>query len=355
MKKLTKATALILSALMLFGCAGNSAHSSAGDTTPPAENSVTESKNESSDIKNSSASDNSGAENDENLVKNIEGYQTFSYDKDKYVKTTFRKIYNLKRDGYGAFTGETVTLPLARYAVQDEILVIKCKVAGDSCVFQNGRSGIKTVQDPYVENVLNGIYTPVVIEDVIDKTADAVSDLKTGDIIYIQEGFNIGEFTDENGNTVLMSADEAIEQKEEEIAEYKKYIEEEKAKAEPSEDSLKSYEYNIAVTEAEIKNCNSINDFIRTHNGKVVLADEGSPMEKDVSYLAFVAVTSIPGTNDGNSYHKSYPMKYDLTCDDVPSLFGEDDVYFQGLSGYKSSWKAMKDKYGEHFKSNINN
>ena len=359
MKKLTKTAVLILSALMLFGCADNSAQSSAGDTAPPAENSVTESKSKNSDkisdIKNSSASDNSVVENDEDLVKNIEGYQTFSYDKDKYVKTTFRKIYNLKRDGYGAFTGETVTLPLARYAVQDEILVIKCKVAGDSCVFQNGRSGIKTVQDSSVENVLNGIYTPVIIEEVIDKTADAVSDLKTGDIIYIQEGFNIGEFTDENGDTVLMSADEAIKQKEEKIAEYKKYIEEEKAKAEPSEDSLKSYEYNIAVIEAEIKNCNAINDFIRTHNGKVVLADEGSPMEKDVSYLAFVAVTPIPDTNDGNAYHKSYPMKYDLACDDIPSLFGEDDIYFQGLSGYESSWKAMKDKYGEHFKSDINN
>ena len=80
MKKLTKTAVLILSALMLFGCADNSAQSSAGDTTPPAKNSVTESESSDkiSDIKNSSASDNSGAENDEDLVKNIEGYQTFS-------------------------------------------------------------------------------------------------------------------------------------------------------------------------------------------------------------------------------------------------------------------------------------
>ena len=67
MKKLTKTAVLILSALMLFGCAGNSVQSGAGDTTPPAENSVTDSKNESSINDNSSSSISS--ENDADLVK----------------------------------------------------------------------------------------------------------------------------------------------------------------------------------------------------------------------------------------------------------------------------------------------
>ena len=355
MKKLTKTTTLILSTLMLFGCTNNSVQSGVGDTTPPSESSVTDSKNESKVespvTENSSATDNTSKESEENLVKNIEGYQTFSYDKNKYVKTTFRRTYNLKRDGLGAFTGETVTLPLARYAVQDEVLVIKCKVAGDSYVFQNGRSGIKTVQDFSEDNILNGVYTPVVIEEVIDKTADAVSDLKAGDVIYIEEGFHVCEFIDENGNTILMSADEDIKNKKEEIAEYEKYIDEEKANKIPDEETLKEYEINIAQTKILIEECNAFNNFVRENNGKVVFADSGSPMEKEVSYLAFVAVTPVPGTNDGNSYHKAYPMKYDLACDDVPSLFGDDDIYFQGLYGYEKSWKAMKEKYGEHFKS----
>ena len=355
MKKLTKTTALILSTLMLFGCTDNSTQSGVGDTTPPSESSVTDSNNESkvesSATENSSTPDNSNDKSDENLVENIDGYQTFSYDKNKYVKTTFRRIYNLKRDGLGAFTGETVTLPLARYAVQDEVLVIKCKVAGDSYVFQNGRSGIKTVQDSSDDNVLNGVYTPIVIEEVIDKTADAVSDLKAGDVIYIKEGFYVCEFIDENGNTVFMSADKAIKEKKEKLAKYEKYIKEEKAKEVPDDDALESYEHEISILKYEIKQSVILNDFISTHNGKVVLSDDGLPMERDVSYLAFVAVTPIPGTNDGNSYHKSYPMKYDLACDDVPSLFGEDDIYFQGLYGYEKSWKAMKEKYGEHFKS----
>ena len=102
MKKLTKTTALILSALMLFGCTDNSTQSGVGDTTPPSESSVTDSKNESkvesSATENSSTPDNSNDKSDENLVENIDGYQTFSYDKNKYVKTTFRRIYNLKRD-----------------------------------------------------------------------------------------------------------------------------------------------------------------------------------------------------------------------------------------------------------------
>ena len=355
MKKLTKTTALILSTLMLFGCTNNSVQSGVGDTTPPSESSVTDSKNESKVespvTENSSATDNTSKESEENLVKNIEGYQTFSYDKNKYVKTTFRRTYNLERDGLGPNTGETVTLPLARYAVQDEVLVIKCKVAGDSYVFQNGRSGIKTVQDFSEDNILNGVYTPVVIEEVIDKTADAVSDLKAGDVIYIEEGFHVCEFIDENGNTILMSADEDIKNKKEEIAEYEKYIDEEKANKIPDEETLKEYEINIAQTKILIEECNAFNNFVRENNGKVVFADSGSPMEKEVSYLAFVAVTPVPGTNDGNSYHKAYPMKYDLACDDVPSLFGDDDIYFQGLYGYEKSWKAMKEKYGEHFKS----
>ena len=70
-----KRQALILAALMLFGCAGNSVQSSAGDTTPPWENSVTDSKNESAATENSSATDNTSKESEENLVKNIEGYQ----------------------------------------------------------------------------------------------------------------------------------------------------------------------------------------------------------------------------------------------------------------------------------------
>ena len=359
MKKLTKTTALILSALMLFGCTSNSATGGVGDTTPPSESSVTDSKNESKVespvTENSSTPDNSNDKSDENLVENIDGYQTFSYDKNKYVKTTFRRIYNLKRDGLGAFTGETVTLPLARYAVQDEVLVIKCKVAGDSYIFNNGKSGSKTVPESASinssdTNDLTGIFTPIVIEEVIDKTADAVSDLKTGDIIYIQESFYLCEHMDEQGDVVPTVIDEFLDEKNAEIAEYENEIKAEKAKENPDQDKIDDFQNKIYEIEDIVGINSKMNDYIKKYNGKVILTDNGSPMEKEVSYLAFVAVTPVPGTNDGNSYHKAYPMKYDLACDDVPSLFGDDDIYFQGLYGYEKSWKAMKEKYGDHFK-----
>jgi hypothetical protein len=79
---------------MLFGCADNNARSGADDTTPPSESSVTESKNESSATENSSVTDNTSKESEENLVKNIEGYQTFSYDSSRYTITNKRLFLN---------------------------------------------------------------------------------------------------------------------------------------------------------------------------------------------------------------------------------------------------------------------
>ena len=104
MKRITKATVLILSALMLFGCTSNSANGGVGDTTPPVGNSVTDSKNESktesSATENSSATDNTSKESEENLVKNIEGYQTFSYDADKYEITNDYIYCNIRYSIY---------------------------------------------------------------------------------------------------------------------------------------------------------------------------------------------------------------------------------------------------------------
>ena len=71
MKKLTKTTALILSALTLFGCTSNSAIGGVGDTTPPSESSVMGSKNESKVespvTENSSETDNTSKESKKTL------------------------------------------------------------------------------------------------------------------------------------------------------------------------------------------------------------------------------------------------------------------------------------------------
>ncbi|MEE0010945.1 MAG: hypothetical protein U0I79_09330, partial [[Eubacterium] siraeum] len=138
MKKLTKTAILILSALMLFGCTDNNAQSGAGDTTPPAENSVTDSKNESSATENSSATDNTSKESEENLVKNIEGYQTFSYDKDKYEITNDYIYCNICYSIYDMFTPVEPNLDDLYKETTDvkssELVALKCRVAGDSYV-----------------------------------------------------------------------------------------------------------------------------------------------------------------------------------------------------------------------------
>ena len=95
MKKLTKTTALILSALMLFGCTSNSATGSVGDTTPPNESLVTDSNNESK--AESSATENSTAielsNEKDGFIKDSKGYLSFSYENDKYqVNSVSRKL-----------------------------------------------------------------------------------------------------------------------------------------------------------------------------------------------------------------------------------------------------------------------
>ena len=192
MKKLTKTTALILSVLMLFGCAGNSVQSSAGDTTPPLENSVTDSKNESSATENSSATDNTSKESEENLVKNIEGYQTFSYDKDKYEITneyiysnTYRPIYSMYlpvEPNLDDLYKETIDVK------SSELVALKCRVVGDSYVINDGKCGETLIMKPF----LSLIYTPVVIEEVVDSNNGKCLYNK-GDILYIRESYRITE------------------------------------------------------------------------------------------------------------------------------------------------------------------
>ena len=133
MKKLTKTTALILSALMLFGCTSNSANGSVGDTTPPSESSVTDSKNESSATENSSETDNTSKESEENLVKNIEGYQTFSYDSSVYEITNdnkFKKRLISPYDFEDSFEPNYTNLKRFMRAP----VVVKCHVVGDSYI-----------------------------------------------------------------------------------------------------------------------------------------------------------------------------------------------------------------------------
>ena len=213
MKKLTKTAVLILSALMLFGCTDNNAQSGAGDTTPPSESSVTDSKNESSgessDTENSSVTDNTSKESEENLVKNIEGYQTFSYDADKYEITNEYIYSNTYYPIYGMYTPVEPNLDDLYKETTDvkssELVALKCRVAGDSYVIIDGKCGETLIMKPF----LSLIYTPVVIEEVVDSNNGKCLYNK-GDILYIRESYRITEQYNDRSLNFVQKAEENL-------------------------------------------------------------------------------------------------------------------------------------------------
>ena len=335
MKKLTKTTALILSVLMLFGCAGNSAHSSAGDTTPPAENSVTESKSENSDIKNSSASDNSGAENDENLVKNIEGYQTFSYDADKYEITNEYIYSNTYHPIYDMYTPVEPNLDDLYKETTDvkssELVALKCRVAGDSYVINDGKCGETLIMKPF----LSLIYTPVVIEEVVDSNNGKCLYNK-GDILYIRESYYITEqYNDRSLNFVQKEEENLKAQFENKSGEF---------------DSSHYSEIEKKYYDGQMEYYNAL----RSANGKYIQTTWNPVfLQKGQSYLIFADNDTTANEVDGNIYNNAYPIVFDLE-QSKPSVFKsekEDDGVFRASYAYRYQWKILKEKYGEHFKS----
>ena len=339
MKKLTKTAILILSALMLFGCTDNNAQSGAGDTTPPAENSVTDSKNENSDkisdIKNSSASDNSGAENDENLVKNIEGYQTFSYDADKYEITNDYIYCNIRYSIYDMFTPVEPNLDDLYKETTDvkssELVALKCRVAGDSYVINDGKCGETLIMKPF----LSLIYTPVVIEEVVDSNNGKCLYNK-GDILYIREYYHITEQYNDRSLNFVQTAEENLKaQFENKSGEFDS--------SHYSENHKKYYDGQMEYYNA-----------LRSANGKYIQATWNPVfLQKGQSYLIFADNDTTANEVDGNIYNNAYPIVFDLEQSE-PSVFKsekEDDGVFRASYAYHYQWKILKEKYGEHFKS----
>ena len=341
MKKLTKTAVLILSALMLFGCADNSAQSSAGDTTPAAKNSVTESESSDkiSDIKNSSASDNSGAENDEDLVKNIEGYQTFSYDADKYEITNEYIYSNTYRPIYDMYTPVEPNLDDLYKETTDvkstELVALKCRVAGDSYVIIDGKCGETLIMKPF----LSLIYTPVVIEEVVDSNNGKCLYNK-GDILYISEYYYITEQYNDRSLNFVQTAEENL-----------------KAQFENKSGEFDSSHYS----EIEKKYYDGQMEYynaLRSANGRYIQATWNPVfLQKGQSYLIFADNDTTANEVDGNIYNNAYPIVFDLE-QSKPSVFKsekEDDGVFRASYAYRYQWKILKEKYGEHFKSDIKN
>lgn len=339
MKKLTKTAILILSALMLFGCAGNSAQSSVGDNTPPSGSSVTDSKNESSGessaTENSSATDNTSKESEENLVKNIEGYQTFSYDADKYEITNEYIYSNTYHSIYDMFTPVEPNLDDLYKETTDvkssELVALKCRVAGDSYVINDGKCGETLIMKPF----LSLIYTPVVIEEVVDSNNGKCLYNK-GDILYIREHYYITEQYNDRSLNFVQTAEENL-----------------KAQFENKSGEFDSSHYS----EIEKKYYDGQMEYynaLRSANGKYIQATWNPVfLQKGQSYLIFADNDTTANEVDGNIYNNAYPIVFDLEQSE-PFVFKsekEDNGVFSASYAYRYQWKILKEKYGEHFKS----
>ena len=332
MKKLTKTTALILSAVMLFGCTSNSANGSVGDTTPPGESSVTdsESKNESSIVDSNSVSDSSGEENNENLVKNIEGYQTFSYDSSVYEITNENKfmhdelsIYDHPNfePNYNNFRSQVSISPIG----------VKCHVVGDSYYVVKDKCGNKTMPQ-ITDGSFTKMYTPVMIDEIVE-TYGQNSQFKKGDIIYVLEKYEIGQSY--NGNDPLLRLKYKIKYSKIEAAEWKS-----------DGDDVQPYEKYIEQLE-------DFTNYLAQNSNSVINACTTVLLERGQSFLVFLDNDDRNNfEQDGNKFIYAYDQVFDLE-NESPKVYTnktDDNSYFYYNYRYVKQWNILKEKYGEHFK-----
>ena len=97
---------------------------------------------------------------------------------------------------------------------------------------------------------------------------------------------------------------------------------------------------------------------LRSANGKYIQTTWNPVfLQKGQSYLIFADNDTTANEVDGNIYNNAYPIVFDLEQSE-PSVFKsekEDDGVFRASYAYRYQWKILKEKYGEHFKSDIKN
>ena len=86
-----------------------------------------------------------------------------------------------------------------------ELVALKCRVAGDSYVIIDGKCGETLIMKPF----LSLIYTPVVIEEVVDSNNGKCLYNK-GDILYISEYYHITEQYNDRSLNFVQKAEENL-------------------------------------------------------------------------------------------------------------------------------------------------
>ena len=216
-----------------------------------------------------------------------------------------------------------------------ELVALKCRVAGDSYVIIDGKCGETLIMKPF----LSLIYMPVVIEEVVDSNNGKCLYNK-GDILYIRESYRITEqYNDRSLNFVQKAEENLKAQFENKSGEF---------------DSSHYSEIEKKYYDGQMEYYNTL----RSGNGRYIQTTWNPVfLQKGQSYLIFADNDTTANEVDGNIYNNAYPIVFDLE-QSKPSVFKsekEDDGVFRASYAYRYQWKILKEKYGEHFKSDINN
>ena len=212
-----------------------------------------------------------------------------------------------------------------------ELVALKCRVAGDSYVIIDGKCGETLIMKPF----LSLIYTPVVIEEVVDSNNGKCLYNK-GDILYIRESYRITEqYNDRSLNFVQKAEENLKAQFENKSGEF---------------DSSKHSEIEKKYYDGKMEYYNTL----RSGNGRYIQTTWNPVfLQKGQSYLIFADNDTTANEVDGNIYNSAYPIVFDLEQSKPSVLKSErkDDGVFTASYAYRYQWKILKEKYGEHFKS----
>ena len=212
-----------------------------------------------------------------------------------------------------------------------ELVALKCRVAGDSYVINDGKCGETLIMKPF----LSLIYTPVVIEEVVDSNNGKCLYNK-GDILYIRESYRITEQYNDRSLNFVQTAEENLKaQFENKSGEF---------------DSSKHSEIEKKYYDGKMEYYNTL----RSGNGRYIHTTWNPVLlQKGQSYLIFADNDTTANEVDGNIYNNAYPIVFDLEQSE-PFVFKsekEDNGVFSASYAYRYQWKILKEKYGEHFKS----
>ncbi len=301
MKNRIKFTAFILSLLTLFGCVNN-------PTKTGSESFEQNSEISSTDVISSSDSENteSGVENSEQFLKAPAGEQGFVFDRDTFRFTTKDEMVDIR----GMFDPHTSLVSFdfekyMKYLEENNFIFAKVRIVGES---------FQTIGDIKMDGgyYLSGVYTPVLIEEVVDSLGNE-SVINKGDIVYTREMHQI--VTDE----------------------FIQVLEEELNKDKENFDHEGTYGYRQKTI-----------DYYKEHtidNSLVLYC--AYPMETGKSYLIAIQ-------NEKVENHFGIDMLgssgYALNLgDSAPDSYPDNDFYLYHYSDYTIFWRGCKELYGTYF------